>query len=102
MLHSEDITYGLGLAGVDPGALTGALAEAGLRFAAQPDVVVRALGDLAIDEGAVALDVARALLGADGEPPVELDRRFSDRAWTENPFLRGAAESYLVASRWVE
>jgi polyhydroxyalkanoate synthase subunit PhaC len=105
MVATEDITYGLGLAGVDPGALTGALAEAGLRFAARPDLVARSLGELALEEGAVALDVARALLGADGELRVQPDpgdRRFADRAWRENPFLRGAAESYLVASRWAE
>jgi polyhydroxyalkanoate synthase len=105
MVATEDVTYGLGLAGVDPGALTGALAEAGLRLAAQPDVLARSLGELALEEGTVALDVVRMLLGADGDPRVKPepgDRRFADRAWTENPFLRGAAESYLVASRWAE
>jgi polyhydroxyalkanoate synthase len=28
------------------------------------------------------------------------DRRFADRAWTENPAFRGAMESYLVSARW--
>jgi polyhydroxyalkanoate synthase len=105
MTPAEDVTYGLGLAGVDPGALTGALAEAALSIASKPGLAARSLGELALEEGAVGLDVARALLGADGEPvakPEPGDRRFADRAWTENPFLRGAAESYLVASRWAE
>jgi polyhydroxyalkanoate synthase len=99
----EDVTYGLGLSGADPGALSGALAEAAFRVASQPGVAAQALGELALDEGAVALRFARGLLGADGEDGVrgaERDRRFADRAWSENPFLRGAAESYLVASRW--
>jgi polyhydroxyalkanoate synthase len=101
----EDITYGLGLAGVDPGALTKALGEAALGVAARPTLLARSLGELALEQGAVGLDVARALLGADRDPPVKPergDRRFVDRAWTENPFLRGAAESYLVASRWAQ
>jgi polyhydroxyalkanoate synthase len=105
MAAAEDVTYGLGLAGVDPAALTGALAEAALSIASQPGVVARSLGELALDEGAVGLDVARTILGADGElqvTPDRGDRRFTDRAWRENPFLRGAAESYLVASRWAE
>jgi polyhydroxyalkanoate synthase len=99
----EDVAYGLGLSGADPGALTAALAEAGLRLASQPGALAQSLGGLALDEGAVALRFARGLLGVDGEPPVgQGDRRFSDRAWSENPFLRSAAESYLVASRWAE
>jgi polyhydroxyalkanoate synthase subunit PhaC len=101
----EDLTYGLGLAGVDPAALTKALGEAALGVAAQPTVLARSLGELALEQGAVGLDVARALLGAAGEPPVKPDRgdrRFADRGWTENPLLRGAAESYLVGSRWAQ
>jgi polyhydroxyalkanoate synthase len=105
MAATEDVTYGLGLAGVDPAALTAALAEAALSIASQPGVAARSLGELALEEGAVGLDVARTILGADGElqvAPERGDRRFADRAWTENPFLRGAAESYLVGSRWAE
>jgi polyhydroxyalkanoate synthase len=98
----EDVTYGLGLTGADPAALTGALAEAAWRVATQPGVLAQSLGELALDEGAVMLRLARGLLGADGAGEVEADRRFSDRAWSENPFLRSAAESYLVGSRWAE
>jgi polyhydroxyalkanoate synthase len=101
----EDVAYELGLAGVDPASLGKALGAAALAIAAQPGLATRAIGELALEEGAVGLDVARALLGAAGEPPVKPDRgdrRFGDRAWTENPFLRGAAESYLVASRWAQ
>jgi poly[(R)-3-hydroxyalkanoate] polymerase subunit PhaC len=102
---AEDLTYGLGLAGVDPAGLTSALAEAAVSIASKPAVAAKLLGELALEESAVGLDVARALLGADGEPRIEPergDRRFADRAWKENPFLRAAAESYLVAARWAE
>jgi polyhydroxyalkanoate synthase len=101
----EDVTYGLGLSGADPAALTGALAEATWRIASRPGVLAQSLGELALDEGAVALRLARGLLGAADETTLEVgrdDRRFADRAWSENPFLRSAAESYLVASRWAE
>jgi polyhydroxyalkanoate synthase len=102
---AEDVTYALGLAGVDPAALTSALAEAALSIASQPAVAAKSLGELALEESAVGIDVARAFLGANGQPRVEPepgDRRFADRAWKDNPFLRGAAESYLVAARWAE
>ena len=98
----EDVTYGLGLSGADPAALTGALAEAAWRVATQPGVFAQSLGELALDEGAVMLRLARGMLGAGGTDGLEADRRFSDRAWSENPFLRSAAESYLVGSRWAE
>jgi polyhydroxyalkanoate synthase len=99
----EDVTYGLGLSGADPAALYGALGEAALRVASQPAVLARSLGELALDEAAVGMRLVRGVLGADGgEKPERGDRRFSDRAWSENPFLRSAAETYLVASRWAE
>jgi polyhydroxyalkanoate synthase subunit PhaC len=101
----EDVTYGLGLTGADPAALGGALAEAAWRVARRPGTLAQSVGELALDESAVALRLARGLLGADGEQALEGgagDRRFSDRAWSANPFLRSAAESYLVASRWAE
>jgi polyhydroxyalkanoate synthase len=98
----EDVTYGLGLSGADPASLYGALGEAALRVALQPTLLAQSIGELALDEASVALRFARGVLGADGEPGEPRDRRFSDRAWSENPFLRSAAESYLVASRWAE
>jgi polyhydroxyalkanoate synthase len=98
----EDVTYGLGLSGADPASLYGALGEAALRVASQPTLLAQSIGGLALDEAAVALRFARGVLGADGEKAEPGDRRFSDRAWSENPFLRSAAESYLVASRWAE
>ena len=80
----EDVTYGLGLTGADPAALSGALAEAAWRVASNPAVLAQSLGELALDEGAVVLRLARGLLAADGEEALETaagDRRFSDRAW---------------------
>jgi polyhydroxyalkanoate synthase subunit PhaC len=103
MAAAEDVSYGLGLAGVDPAGLGRALAEAGAGIARRPDRLAQAGLGLALEEIRVALDVARRLLGADGEPAVRPepgDRRFGDPAWTGNPFLLGVLESYLVSARW--
>src|SRR5438067_7967285 len=103
MTPSEELFYGFDLMGVDPGELTAALAKAGVGAARQPARLANALGGLALEQMSVGLNVARRALGAEGEPlvkPEPRDRRFSDRAWSENPFLSGLLESYLVTSRW--
>ena len=95
--------YGLILAGVDPASFGTALGTAALQLAKRPGRVVRGLGDLALAEASVAFDATRVLLGST-DPPVEApepsDRRFTDRAWKENAFLRGALGTYIVSSRW--
>lgn len=102
-MDAEELGYGFGLGGVDPASLGGALGEAALRLAQKPDRLLRGLGELAVAETAVALDVSRTLLGSHDAPvaaPEPGDRRFADRAWKENPLLRGTMESYVVSSRW--
>src|SRR5207248_4527835 len=100
---AEELFYGFDLMGVDPAELTGALAKAGFGAARQPARLANALGGLALEQMSVGLNVARRALGVEAEPrakPEPRDRRFSDRAWSENPFLSGLLESYLVTSRW--
>src|SRR4051794_17660429 len=102
MTAPEEIKYGLDLSGVDPASLGEALATAGAQIARHPLRLSRAFAALGLEATDVMLDVARKLLAVDGEPvakPDPDDRRFSDRAWTENPFLRGWLESYLVTGR---
>lgn len=103
MTAVEDLSYGLDLSGADPASIGGALAAAAARLVRRPDRVLPAAAGLALEEAGVALGVARRLLGGDGQRAAEPDpgdRRFKDRAWTENPFLAGLLESYLVGSRW--
>lgn len=96
----EDLRYGFDLAAVDPASLNAALASAGIRLAREPATTTRALAELALDQAGVAGGVVRRLAGADGdEAPAPGDFRFADRAWAENPFLRGLLESYLVSAR---
>jgi poly[(R)-3-hydroxyalkanoate] polymerase subunit PhaC len=99
----EELNYGFDLMGMDPGSLGSALVSAAVAVAKEPAKLAQATAGLAVEEGAVALDTARRLLDVEVESRVQHDkgdRRFTDRAWQENPFLRGLVESYLVGSRW--
>jgi poly[(R)-3-hydroxyalkanoate] polymerase subunit PhaC len=81
----------------------GALRRLGLDLAVHPATAVRTGADLALQQGTVALHTLSRLFGADPTPvcsPPPGDRRFADRAWSDNPFLRGILESYLVSSQW--
>jgi polyhydroxyalkanoate synthase len=101
MAVAEDLPYALRLSGADPAAVTSALGSAALALARDPGRTVQALGELTFAQVAVALDVARATFDGDVEIP-GADRRFADRAWRANPFLRGVLGSYLATSRWAE
>lgn len=102
MAPVEDLRYGLALSGVDPASLTRALGAAVVELSRRPRTVAGALSQLTRAQLTVVLDAARTALGGDGEPPERPgpgDRRFQDRAWTENPLLRFVLESYLATSR---
>jgi poly[(R)-3-hydroxyalkanoate] polymerase subunit PhaC len=100
--HPEDNPYGLRLAALDPAALVESFAAVGLELARRPQVLAKEATRLALDEGEVVLDAARAALGEDGErlgAREAEDQRFADRAWKDNPFLRLALGSYVASSR---
>lgn len=103
MSSLEDLNYGLSFAGHDPESLLRSLGELAARLIREPGELTRATADLMLRQTEVALDVARAALGVQ-QPPVVApdpgDKRFSDRAWRDNPWLRGVLENYLVAARW--
>jgi len=103
MSAPEDRAYELGLASIDPAGLTTALGAAAVGLAKHPGKTGLALIDLALEQTAVGLDVAKTMLGSDSDPihvPDRGDKRFEDRAWRENPVLRGVLGSYLATSRW--
>ncbi|MBA2361213.1 MAG: alpha/beta fold hydrolase [Actinobacteria bacterium] len=99
MAPVEDLRYGLALSGADPASLTRALGRAFLEASRRPRTVAEALARLSRAQVAITFDVARMALGASGQPGSLDDRRFHDRAWTENPILRCVLESYLAGSR---
>ncbi len=78
--------------------------EAGFEMGKRPSRLLANLAGLGLAQTGVAIDVARAALGVREEPLIAPngDRRFADRAWTENPGLRWVMESYLVTSRWAK
>ena len=101
-MDAADVRYGLTLSGADPAAIGKALGAVALGLARQPATVLRGTAELALAEAAVGFDATRMLLGARNDPvaaPDPADRRFTDRAWRENPALRAAAGSYVVSSR---
>jgi len=97
-----DLQYAIGLARVDPAAHGKALGEVALALARRPRTLARKGAELAVAEAAVAFDSASLLLGASNDPvaaPSPSDRRFADRAWRDNPFLRATLGSYVASSR---
>ncbi len=99
MAAAEDVRYGLALAGVDPASLTRALGTALAEAARRPHVVAEAFARLTRAQLALAFDTGRMALGATGAPPATPDRRFQDRAWSENPLLCFVLGSYLASAR---
>ena len=71
----------------------GQIASAGFRFLTtglrQPQVLIRRLARLAVEETKVAL-------GASSVAPEPKDRRFTDDAWEENIAYRRLAQAYLA------
>jgi len=95
--------YGARMAGGTAASLTGALRRLVLDIAAHPAGAVRSGADLALRQATVGAHTLRRLAGADPTPVASIpagDRRFADRAWRDNPFLRAVLESYLVSAQW--
>ena len=63
----------------------------------------RAAMQLADDLARIPMVAGAKAVGADLEPPVEVDpkdRRFADPAWSGNPLFYGTRLTYLAACRW--
>ncbi|HEX8008985.1 MAG TPA: alpha/beta fold hydrolase [Trebonia sp.] len=67
----------------------GPAARLGLRLARQPRTVARRTATL-------AGDLARVTAGRSALAPDRRDRRFTDPAWTQNPFLHRTMQAYLA------
>src|SRR5690349_5373694 len=65
------------------------------RLALRPGTVARRLGGL-------TAETARLLAGTSTVAPSKRDRRFTDPAWTQNPLLRRAVQSYVATARTAE
>ena len=99
----SEAQYGARMAGATASSFGGALRKLALDIASHPANAVRTTADLALRQGTVAVQTASRLMGADPRSVVDIsagDRRFADRAWRDNPFLRQLLESYLVTAQW--
>ena len=71
------------------------MARYAARLAGRPGTVARRAGGLAADLAGIAA-------GRSAIAPQPRDRRFSDRAWSENPVLKRTVQAYLAAGRSAE
>jgi polyhydroxyalkanoate synthase len=94
---------------VDDGDVAGdgfgqALAQLGAAVARRPWLALPAAGRLAADVAAATAAAVRVALGGSADPvvpPPPKDRRFSDRAWKNNPVFYGTEQAYLAWSRFM-
>ena len=70
-------------------------AKFAFRLARRPRTTARRLGSL-------TAELARVAAGTSTIAPSKRDRRFKDRAWTENPLLRRTVQGYLAAASTAE
>jgi polyhydroxyalkanoate synthase len=66
------------------------------RFAA---ALARRPGTTARRMNSLAVELAGIAAGTSTATPTKRDRRFADRAWTQNPVLRRILQTYLAATR---
>lgn len=100
----EEFSYGLDLTGNDPASLTDALRAVTLEVMADPLRMSTIAGGMMIAQQAVALNALRRLQGENPPPAIDVsgDKRFSDPAWTSNPFLITMVEEYLVRRHYAQ
>jgi polyhydroxyalkanoate synthase len=99
----EDLRYGLDLSGQDPAAIGEALWAVVTAALRNPDRLLRAGAELALDQSTVAGNALRRYAGAEPDAiaaPLAGDKRFGDPAWQQNPMLRAVVESYVLTGRW--
>lgn len=95
----EEFSYGLDMSGADPAALNEALRAVTMEAMSDPLRMSTWMSGLMLSEQAIALNTLRRMQGENPPPAAAApagDRRFSDPAWTSNPFLMSMLEQYFV------
>ena len=88
---------------LDSAGFGDALLKAVRAAANNPLGAVQAGNQLVADLAQIPLVAATRWFGREVEPPVEVnpkDRRFSDPAWTDNPFFYGVRLAYLASGKF--
>ncbi|HLG69757.1 MAG TPA: alpha/beta fold hydrolase [Chloroflexota bacterium] len=100
MLDWEDMGYALNLGTLDPVGIGAALGELAADALRRPDELTRSWLELSTGQMRAGLRVLSGYLGEPAATEPAADRRFADRAWRENPLLRGILESYELWAEW--
>ena len=101
----EEFSYGLDMSGGDPAALNDALRAVTVDVMSDPLRMGMLVNSLMLSQQGVAMNTLRRMQG-ENPPPVAHaasgDKRFSDPAWTSNPFLMSMLEEYLVRRQYAQ
>ena len=95
--------HGIGLA--NPAAIGAAFLEMTQRMMADPARLVEAQAALWNDYAKLWQQTAQRMLGGAAEPVIAAapeDRRFRDKAWSDNTLFDFIKQSYLLTARWVQ
>jgi polyhydroxyalkanoate synthase len=100
----EEFSYGLDISGADPAALNDALKEVAQEVMMDPLRMGTIVSAFMMAEQGVALNTMRRMQGETPVPTIAAngDKRFSDPAWTSNPFLISMVEEYLVRRQYAQ
>lgn len=98
----EDFSYGMDMSGADPAALNDALRAVTVDVMSDPLRMGTIMSALMFAQQGVAMNALRRMQGETPPPMPEAagDKRFSDPAWSGNPFLLGMVEEYLVRRKF--
>jgi polyhydroxyalkanoate synthase len=95
----EEFSYGFDASGADPASLNEALKAVTMEVMSDPLRAGTLMTSLMLAEQTVAMNTMRRLQGENPPAAAKVeagDKRFSDPAWTGNPFLMSALEEFLV------
>jgi polyhydroxyalkanoate synthase subunit PhaC len=90
---------------VDPLGWSGATAAVAARAAGHPAALLGATAKLAGSSAHATVHTARMLAGLPAEPavaPEASDNRFTDPAWTQNPFFAALQQAYLIGCQYLD
>lgn len=100
----EEFSYGMDVSGADPASLNDALRAVATDVMSDPLRAGTLMTGFMMAEQGVAMNAMRRLQGENPPPVVAVngDKRFSDPAWTSNPFLMSMLEEYLVRKQYAQ
>lgn len=101
----EDFSYGLDMSGADPASLNDALRAVTLEVMGDPLRIGPIVSGMMLAEQQVAMNSMLRMQGGTPAPAAlsaKGDKRFSDPAWTSNPFLVTMLEEYFVRREYAQ